>query len=80
MKKMTHEQIEELNGLLVDHSETLTSFFNEGVAFGKRHGIVTGISIGAAMACIGYVTGVVINNKKTLKMIKNTKIPHKEES
>lgn len=50
MKKMTHEQIDELNELLAEHSETLTAFYDEGIQYGLKRGIIAGIVCGSLMA------------------------------
>lgn len=44
MKQMTNDQINELNGLLVDHGKTLTSFYDEGKRIGKREGFIVGVT------------------------------------
>ena len=36
---MTDKQIDELNGLIDGHASTLTAFFDEGIAYGRRMGI-----------------------------------------
>lgn len=60
--KMTHQQIEELNNLLVDHSECLTAFYDEGIDFG----IKKGAGVIAVVALIGSlaVTGVIAVKKR----------------
>lgn len=52
--KMTNEQIDELNELLVDHSETLTAFYDEGIRYGLKHGVVlviAGVALSALVSC-----------------------------
>ena len=43
MKKMTNVQIVELNGLLTDHGETLTAFYDEGIQIGQKQGFIEGV-------------------------------------
>ena len=45
---MNNKQIDELNGLLEDHSETLTDFYDEGIRCGLNKGCAIGL-IGAAV-------------------------------
>ena len=40
--KMNNKQIEELNELLVEHSETLAAFFGGGIVCGVHRGCVLG--------------------------------------
>ena len=40
--KMNSKQIDELNKLLEDHSETLTAFYDEGIEYGMNKGCVMG--------------------------------------
>lgn len=50
--KMTKEQIDELNELLVNHSETLTAFYDEGIYYGMKWGVVLMIA-GATLTVLG---------------------------
>ncbi len=50
--KMNSKQIEELNELLVEHSETLTAFYDEGIEYGMNKGCLLG--------AIGSVVGMTI--------------------
>lgn len=61
--KMTNEQIDELNELLVDHSETLTAFYDEGIRYGLKHGVVLVIA-GAALAALVSCGVEVIKSRK----------------
>ena len=49
------ERIKEINELLVDHSEALTEFYDEGIEVGTREGFVKGglctFGITAAIVC-----------------------------
>ena len=60
--KMTHQQIEELNNLLVDHSECLTAFYDEGIDFGFKKGAGI-IALGSLIACLA-TTGVIVLKKR----------------
>ena len=50
-----NERIKEINELLVDHSEALTEFYDEGIEVGTREGFVKGglctLGITAAIIC-----------------------------
>ncbi|QJU22542.1 hypothetical protein HLY09_25765 [Enterocloster bolteae] len=52
--KMNNKQIEELNELLVEHSETLTAFFGEGIVCGMNRGCVLGAIGGVLGMAIAY--------------------------
>ena len=45
MMKMTNEQIDTINKLLLDHSEALTAFYDEGIRFGMGKGFVIGLVV-----------------------------------
>lgn len=52
--KMTNEQIRELNELLVDHSEALTAFYDEGIHYGLQWGarlVVAGGVLAGLVSC-----------------------------
>lgn len=52
--KMTNEQIDELNELLVDHSEVLTAFYDEGIRYGLKRGatlVIAGAALAALVSC-----------------------------
>lgn len=52
--KMTSEQIGELNELLVDHSEVLTAFYDEGIRYGLKRGatlVIAGAALAALVSC-----------------------------
>ncbi len=55
---MTKEQIDEINKLLIDHGEALTTFYDEGMNIGKNcgffDGCMAGFSVGAL--AMGVVT------------------------
>lgn len=68
--KMTNEQIDELNELLVDHSEALTAFYDEGIRYGLKHGaalVIAGATLAALVSC-------------GIEVIKSKKKKVKEES
>jgi hypothetical protein len=52
---MTNKQIEEINELIDEHASTLTAFYDEGIAYGRKMGakrtliggLVTAFAIGA---------------------------------
>lgn len=50
-----NDRIKEINELLVDHSEALTEFYDEGIEVGTREGFVKGglytLGITAAIVC-----------------------------
>ncbi|MCM1090062.1 MAG: hypothetical protein NC413_04410 [Muribaculum sp.] len=63
--KMNSKQIEELNELLVNHSETLTAFYDEGIQYGLNKGCILGAIgsvIGVAISC--GVIKIVSHRKK----------------
>lgn len=64
--KMTNKQIDELNELLVDHSEALTAFYNEGL----RYGLKSGAGFTIAGVVLGFVVTGVIDMVKTKKQNK----------
>ncbi|MDO4292085.1 MAG: hypothetical protein Q4C65_02530 [Eubacteriales bacterium] len=67
MKKMSHKQIDELNELLTEHSETLTAFYDEGIQYGLKQGVIVGIICGSLVALgAGIATGLdkIRNSKK----------------
>lgn len=45
MIKMTNTQIDKLNELLINNSETLTAFYDEAMDIGIRKGFIVGMSI-----------------------------------
>jgi hypothetical protein len=57
MFKMTGKQIDEINELLVEHSEALTGFYDEGYNQGLRHGIIAW----AAASLFGLSTTIVVH-------------------
>lgn len=70
--KMNNKQIEELNELLVEHSETLTAFYDEGIEYGMNKGCVLG--------AIGSVLGMAIAYG-VIKVVSHCKKKnHEEES
>lgn len=58
MRYMNNEQIDKLNGLLIENGETLTSFYNEtldtGLVIGMRKGIIIGASISVISGFVLY--------------------------
>jgi hypothetical protein len=73
MRRMTNEQIDKLNELLVDHAETLTAFYDEGLGIGARKGAI-GATIGIAITA-----GIIYSVKKLKSKMDKTKTI-KEES
>ncbi|MBS4930311.1 MAG: hypothetical protein KH020_03100 [Clostridiales bacterium] len=62
---MNNKQIDELNGLLEDHSETLTDFYDEGIRCGLNKGCAIGL-IGAAVGmAVVYSIKKIKERKKT---------------
>lgn len=54
--KMTKEHIDTINNLLVEHGEALTAFYDEGIRYGMKLGVVfTAIGVGIG-ASINYVS------------------------
>lgn len=70
--KMNSKQIEELNELLVEHSETLTAFYDEGIEYGMNKGCVLG--------AIGSVVGMTIAYGVIKVVSRCKKKNHEEES
>ena len=64
MKHMTSAQIDELNTLLEKHGETLTAFYNEGMAQGAKN-----VTVGVLIS-----TGVLLS----IRIIKTIIETHKE--
>lgn len=69
--KMNNKQIEELNELLVKHSETLTAFYDEGIEYGMNKGCVLG--------AIGSVVGMTIAYG-VIKIVSHHKRNNEKES
>lgn len=65
--KMTNEQIDELNELLVDHSEALTAFYDEGIRYGLKSGAVLVIAGAALAALISCGVEVIKSRKNKVK-------------
>lgn len=68
---MNSKQIEELNMLLVDHSETLTAFSNGGIGYGMHKGCVVGVVGGAIGSVVGMAIaygfiGIIFHRKKKI--------------
>ena len=74
--KMNNKQIEELNKLLVDHSETLTAFYDEGI----EYGLAMGCGLAAVMATIGSVVGISIAYGVTKIIAHRKKKDNEDES
>ena len=57
-----NERIKEINELLVDHSEALTEFYDEGIEVGIRKGFVKGglctLGITATIICSKVIYSV----------------------
>ena len=66
---MNNKQIDEINNLLINHSDSLTAFYDEGIRYGLNRGCVVGAIGGTIGATIVY--GII-----TLK----SRIKKKEES
>lgn len=67
--KMTNMQINELNELLSTHGEVLTAFYDEGIQYGLKKGLIPGILMGAFIALgAGIASGLSkIQEEKNLK-------------
>ena len=65
---LTNDQIDELNNLLVDHSETISAFYDEGITYGLRKGCL----IGFVGCSLGVLSAIVIN--KIVKYKKSQKL------
>lgn len=64
MKRMTNQQIDEINELLKNHSEALTAFYNEG--------ILRGMDIGLKWILAGVIVGLTLSIATDIvKHIKN---------
>ena len=68
--KMTKEHIDTINELLTEHGEALTAFYDEGIYYGMKLGVVfTAIGVGI-VASINYVS-YKIKNAKSYKEIES---------
>lgn len=62
---MTDKQIDELNGLIDGHASTLTAFFDEGIAYGRRMGIKhTSIGVLATAFATIILKNVIMSKKE----------------
>lgn len=68
--KMTNEQIDELNELLVDHSEALTAFYAKGIHCGIKCGVALVID-GAILAALVSCGIEVIKTRRKAKEIES---------
>ena len=62
--KMTHEQIDEINGLISDHAEALTAFYDEGLSIGRGQGCLVGVLISICLFGGGLVYKHYVAHKK----------------
>lgn len=63
--KMTKEQINDVNELLKNHSDSLTAFYDEGAYHNKVEGIIIGALIGCVTANICWIIKTVKDHKKS---------------
>ena len=67
---MTSNQINELNELLKDHTETLTAFGDEMLNYGMKRGSIAGCLgtyLGIGIALSGFYIAKKIKSKKSKK-------------
>ena len=67
---MTNEQIDRLNELLVNDSETLTALYDEGITYGMNKGATVGTIgslIGVAITVSGFYIGKMVLSKHKKK-------------
>ena len=67
---MTNEQIDRLNELLVNDSETLTALYDEGITYGMNKGAPVGTIgslIGVAITVSGFYIGKMVLSKHKKK-------------
>jgi len=60
---MTNAQVDEINELLKNHSETLSAFYDEGIRYGLKLGLrwmLEGIFIGFVLGTIADVVNYII--------------------
>lgn len=60
---MDNKQIEELNELLKDHGDVLTSFYDEGHCYGMTKGVTIG-AIGGLIGCLSMAVISKIRSRK----------------
>ena len=64
---LTNDQIDELNNLLIDHSETISAFYDEGITYGLRKGCLIGF-IGCSLGVLsGIIIDEIVKYKKSQK-------------
>ena len=51
---LTNDQIDELNNLLVDHFETISAFYDEGITYGLRKGCLIGF-VGCSLGVMSAI-------------------------
>lgn len=64
MKKMNNLQIDKLNELLINNSETLTAFYDEAIDVGIRKGFVVGVAISVVSGVVMYGINKLNHKKK----------------
>ena len=64
MKKMTKEQIDEINKLLETNGASLTAFYDEGIHYGKLKGGSIGVAGTLIITGICYGICKIKNHKK----------------
>lgn len=64
---LTNDQVDELNNLLVDHRETISAFYDEGITYGLRKGCLTGF-LGCLLGVLStIVVDEIVKYKKSQK-------------
>lgn len=63
--KMTDERLDDINSLLKTHGDSLTAFYDEGICYGKRNGIIIGALVGTIVSNLWWITRVLKNHRKS---------------
>lgn len=69
MIKMTNEQIDNLNELLIDNGEALTAFYDETIDVGIRKGFIIGVSVSLINVIVICGIKKLISKKNKTKII-----------
>jgi hypothetical protein len=63
--KMTDKRLDDINSLLKTHGDSLTTFYDEGICYGKRNGIIIGALVGTVVSNLWWITRTFKNHKKS---------------